>query len=140
MDLQAALKALADPTRLRIVEFLLDPVQTCCGPDEGVCSCDLESFLELTQPTVHHHMHILLDAGLVNGERRGRWVYYALAPDAFRDTAAALARIAAAAEASPRPGVSAGPPDEEQPGEAGRHDGTGRAEGGPVPEIVERRG
>jgi ArsR family transcriptional regulator len=131
MDLHAALKALADPTRLRIVEFLLDPEQTCCGPDEGVCSCDLESFLELSQPTVHHHMRILL---------RGRWIYYALAPDAFRDTAAALARIAAAAEANPRPAVTPGPPEGAPVGEAGRHDGEGRAEGGPAPDIVQRRG
>ena len=109
MDGHDAMKALADTTRQRIVEFLLDPVQTCCGPSEGVCSCDLESHLDLSQPTVHHHMKILIDARLVRGERRGRWIYYALEADAFREAAAALEQIAAAAEATPRPGVRTNP-------------------------------
>lgn len=107
MSVHAALKALADPTRLRILEFLVAPVQTCCGPEDGVCSCDLESFLELSQPTVHHHMQILVEAGFVVGERRGRWIHYSLKPDAFRELEATLERFASAAEAAtatpPRP-------------------------------------
>lgn len=111
MNVHSGLKALADPTRLRILEFLLDPVQTCCGPDDGVCSCDLETYLELTQPTVHHHMQILIEAGFVVGQRRGRWIHYALTPRAFRELATTLERFAAAAETTPRPGVTGRRPD-----------------------------
>lgn len=106
MSVHAGLKALADPTRLQILEFLVDPVQTCCGPADGVCSCDLEAFLELSQPTVHHHMRILIDAGFVVGERQGRWIHYVLTPHAFRELEGALERFAAAAEATPRPGLT----------------------------------
>jgi ArsR family transcriptional regulator len=97
----AALKALADANRLRILEFFLAPVHTCCTPDEGVCSCDLERHLDLSQPAVHHHMRILVDAGLVRAERRGRWVYYALAPDALHGLAGQLDAFADRAEALP---------------------------------------
>ena len=96
-----ALKALADTNRLRILEFFLAPVHSCCGPEEGVCSCDLERHLGLSQPAVHHHMRILTDAGLVVAERRGRWVYYALAPDALRGLAGQLEAVAARAETLP---------------------------------------
>jgi ArsR family transcriptional regulator, arsenate/arsenite/antimonite-responsive transcriptional repressor len=78
------LKALADPTRLQILAFLQEPIQSCCTRDEGVCACDLETFLGLTQPTVSHHMKQLVEAGLVTSEKGGRWVYYDLNPDAFQ--------------------------------------------------------
>lgn len=82
-DFATRLKALADPVRLTILEFLLDPVQTCCARDEGVCACDFETVLGLSQPTVSHHMKLLVQAGFVRAEKRGRWVYYALEPAAF---------------------------------------------------------
>jgi ArsR family transcriptional regulator len=78
------LKALADPTRLQILAFLHQPIQSCCTRDEGVCACDLEAFLGLTQPTISHHMKQLVEAELVTSEKRGRWVYYDLNPAAFR--------------------------------------------------------
>lgn len=83
-DLATKLKALADPVRLTILEFLLEPVQTCCARDEGVCACDFETVLELSQPTVSHHMKLLVQAGFVRAEKRGRWVYYGLEPTAFK--------------------------------------------------------
>ena len=82
-DLVTQLKILADPTRLAILEFLREPVQSCCSRDDGVCGCDLETFLGLTQPTVSHHMKQLVEAGFVTAEKRGRWVYYELNPKAF---------------------------------------------------------
>ena len=82
-SLVRALKALADPVRLRIVEFLHRPVAGCCSKQDAVCACDLDNFLKLTQPTISHHMKILVDAGLVKAEKHGRWVYYELNHEAF---------------------------------------------------------
>jgi ArsR family transcriptional regulator len=79
------LKALADPTRLQILAFLQNPIQSCCARDEGVCACDLETFLGLTQPTISHHMKLLVEAGFIMSEKRGRWVYYDLNPAAFQE-------------------------------------------------------
>lgn len=78
------LGALADPARLRIVSILLD------APERAACGCDLEEPLGLSQPTVSHHLKVLREAGLVAGERRGRWVYYRVSEDALEDIAAAL--------------------------------------------------
>ena len=72
------LKALADPARLGIVTFLRSPRADCCSRGDGVCACDLEGVLDLSQPTVSHHMKVLVEAGLVRADRRGRWVYYEL--------------------------------------------------------------
>lgn len=95
------LKALADPVRLTILGFLLNPVQTCCTRDEGVCACDFETVLGLSQPTVSHHMRLLVQAGFVRSEKRGRWVYYALLPEAFEGVRAALEPFARAPRVVP---------------------------------------
>ena len=68
-------KALADPTRVAIVNRL-------AAVDE-VCVCDLTSAFELSQPTISHHLRLLRDAGLVEAERRGTWAYYRLVPEAI---------------------------------------------------------
>ncbi|CAN5225030.1 metalloregulator ArsR/SmtB family transcription factor [soil metagenome] len=73
--LAKVLKALADPARLQ----LLSLVQA--GPDQEACVCDLTGPLGLTQPTVSHHLKVLVDAGLLTRERRGTWAWYALVPD-----------------------------------------------------------
>jgi ArsR family transcriptional regulator len=78
------LGALADPARLRIVSMLLD------APEGSSCGCDLEEPLGLSQPTVSHHLKVLREAGLVVGERRGRWVYYSVVEKALTDIADAL--------------------------------------------------
>lgn len=93
MTLAARLKALADPVRLKILEFLRDPVQECCVQPGGVCACDLEAFLGLSQPTVSHHMKLLVQAGFVTAEKRGRWVFYALNPAAFGEIGAQLSQF-----------------------------------------------
>jgi ArsR family transcriptional regulator len=99
-ELAATLKALADPVRLSILRFLADPIQSCCSRDDGVCACDFEHFLGISQPTVSHHMKLLIQAGFVRGEKRGRWVYYELLPEAFDEVCGALGRFSAAAQTS----------------------------------------
>jgi ArsR family transcriptional regulator len=91
-ELAVKLKALADPVRIQILDFLLDPIQSCCAQDDGVCACDFESFLGLSQPTISHHMKILVQAGFVTGEKRGRWVYYDLDSQAFAELSHHLGR------------------------------------------------
>ncbi|MFZ0015001.1 MAG: metalloregulator ArsR/SmtB family transcription factor, partial [Acidimicrobiia bacterium] len=76
------LSALADPVRLRMVSMLLDN-GTSCG-------CDLELPLGLTQPTISHHLKILREAGLVAGEKRGRWVHYHVVTERLSEIAEAL--------------------------------------------------
>lgn len=65
------LAALADPTRLQIVE-------TLAGLDEPLCVCDIQAHFALGQPTISHHLKVLRDAELVHSEKRGLWVYYSL--------------------------------------------------------------
>jgi ArsR family transcriptional regulator, arsenate/arsenite/antimonite-responsive transcriptional repressor len=78
----ALFAALADPVRLRIVSML------AAAPEGRACGCELEDPLGLAQPTVSHHLRILREAGIVAGERRGRWVHYRVVPqrlDEIRD-------------------------------------------------------
>ncbi len=82
-DLTIRLKALADPARQRIVAFLRAPTADCCSRSDGVCACDLESVLGLSQSTVSHHMRQLVQSGLVRSEKRGRWAYYEIDQAAF---------------------------------------------------------
>jgi ArsR family transcriptional regulator len=91
-----ALKVLADPVRFRALQFLLDPPTSSCSQGDGVCGCDFEGVLGLSQPTVSHHMKQLVDVGLVRAEKRGRWTYYELVPAAFRSLCAALAPFSGA--------------------------------------------
>ncbi len=95
------LKLIGDSTRFRIVQFLADPLLGCCSREDGVCGCDLEAFLGLSQPTVSHHMKQLVAAGVVTAERRGTWVYYELVPQALRHLASQLDLMATAAENVP---------------------------------------
>jgi ArsR family transcriptional regulator, arsenate/arsenite/antimonite-responsive transcriptional repressor len=82
--LASTLKALADPTRLRLVSMV--------AAHEGgeACVCDLTEPLGLTQPTVSHHLKILVDAGIFTRDKRGVWAYYALVPSALDALAAVL--------------------------------------------------
>ena len=90
-DLAQLFKALADPTRVAIVNRL--------AAGEACCVCDLTDAFDLSQPTVSHHLRILRDAGLVEPERRGTWAYYRLVPAAIerlRDVLAVPALVPAA--------------------------------------------
>ncbi|TML14815.1 MAG: helix-turn-helix transcriptional regulator [Actinobacteria bacterium] len=68
-------KALADPTRVAIINYL-------SAADE-VCVCNLTGSFDLSQPTISHHLKILREAGLVESSRRGTWAYYRLVPEAI---------------------------------------------------------
>jgi len=91
------LRALADPVRWKALTFLLDPSPSSCSMgDMGVCACDLEHVLGVSQPTVSHHMKHLVDVGLVHATRRGRWVFYEVNTDGFAALEAELGRFARA--------------------------------------------
>jgi ArsR family transcriptional regulator len=81
-ELAASFKALADPTRVAIVNRL------AAAPE--VCVCDLTAAFELSQPTVSHHLRLLREVGLVEAERRGTWAYYRLVPEAVERLRGAL--------------------------------------------------
>jgi ArsR family transcriptional regulator len=72
----ATFKALADPTRVAIVNRLAAAGECCV--------CDLNAAFDLSQPTISHHLKVLRDAGLVESSRRGTWAYYRLVPESVR--------------------------------------------------------
>ena len=84
VDLAARFKALADPTRVR----LLSLVGSAAAAE--ACVCDLTEPVGLSQPTVSHHLKILVDAGLLTRSKRGVWSYYAVVPGALEELAASL--------------------------------------------------
>jgi ArsR family transcriptional regulator, arsenate/arsenite/antimonite-responsive transcriptional repressor len=71
----AALRALADPTRLRLISLV------SAHQDGEACVCDLTEPVGLSQPTVSHHLRILVEAGILTREQRGKWAYYRLVPE-----------------------------------------------------------
>jgi ArsR family transcriptional regulator len=81
-DLAAAFAALGDPIRLRLLSLV-------AATDE-VCSCNLEAPLGRSQPTISHHTKILAGAGLIEGEKRGRWVWWRVVPERVDAIRAAL--------------------------------------------------
>jgi ArsR family transcriptional regulator, arsenate/arsenite/antimonite-responsive transcriptional repressor len=79
--LAAMLKAIAEPTRLRLLALV-------AGRPEGeACICELTGPVGLSQPTVSHHMRLLVDAGLLEREQRGKWAYYRPVPGALTELA-----------------------------------------------------
>ena len=87
-------KALGDENRLRILSMLQ---QTgCCSvagsKDQGLCACDIESQLDLSQPTISHHMKILREAGLVTAEKVGSWMWYRRNEDLLQQLGSAIAK------------------------------------------------
>lgn len=78
-------KALADPARLRLLSLIAN------GEGGEACACDLIEPLERSQPTVSHHLSILVNAGLVTREKRGKWAWYRLVPERLEALRGALA-------------------------------------------------
>ena len=72
-ELARVLSALADPVRLRLLSIV--------AGGGSVCSCDLEVPLQKSQPTISHHTKVLADAGLLVGEKRGRWTWWSVRED-----------------------------------------------------------
>ena len=77
--------ALSDPVRLRLLSLI------AAQPDGEVCACELVEPLGKSQPTVSHHLKVLREAGLIEGDKRGTWVWYRVVPDAIAGLERALA-------------------------------------------------
>lgn len=86
-SLAASLKALADPARLRILSMV------AAHADGETCVCDLTEPLGLSQPTVSHHLKVLVDAGYLDRTKRGTWAYFRLVPGALDSVAGLLATV-----------------------------------------------
>ena len=97
-ELAAALKALADPVRLRLVSII------ATSPTGEVCACDLPDSLDRSQPTVSHHLSLLVNAGLLEREQRGKWAWFRLRYERLGELRALLA-----------------PPDPDSPNPEGTH-------------------
>jgi ArsR family transcriptional regulator len=83
-ELAAGFHALSDPVRLRVLSMLAD------ATGGEVCVCDFVDPLGKSQPTISHHLKILSETGLVQGEKRGRWVWYSLNRDRLAALRAAI--------------------------------------------------
>ncbi len=115
-ELASILKAVADPVRLRLLSMI--------GAHSGgeACVCDLLDAFELTAPTISHHLKVLREAGLIDSERRGTWVYYRVIPETVVRLGALFTPTAAPA------GSGLGADYGADPGAVGRV-GVGRAVG-----------
>ncbi len=83
-DLAQMFKALADPVRLRLLSIVASHV------GGQACVCELTPAFDLSQPTISHHLRVLREAGLLECERRGTWVYYWVVPTALAQLSAVL--------------------------------------------------
>src|SRR3954462_8928152 len=89
--LSTLLHAVSDPARRRILKALKQ--KGCCsiGKSSGMCACDIEQKIGLSQPTIQHHMAILRSAGLVLAEKQGSWMWYQRNERALKELTEALA-------------------------------------------------
>ncbi|WP_396908201.1 ArsR/SmtB family transcription factor [Mycolicibacterium sp.] len=94
-DMAVKLKALADPVRLQ----LFSAIASHAGGE--ACVCDISADIEVSQPTISHHLKVLRDAGLLTSQRRASWVYYAVVPDALVSLAVLLGATAGATAGVP---------------------------------------
>ncbi|MBG6213920.1 MAG: metalloregulator ArsR/SmtB family transcription factor [Cryobacterium sp.] len=85
--LARSLKALADPARLRIISIV------AAHADQEACVCDLTGQLTLSQPTISHHLKVLVEAGFLARAKRGTWSYYSLVPGSIDSVAGVLAAV-----------------------------------------------
>lgn len=89
-ELAGLLKVLADPARLRLLSLV------AAAADGEACACDLVEPVGRSQPTVSHHLSLLVDAGLLTREKRGKWAWYRIVPErlaAVRDALAPAASL-----------------------------------------------
>jgi ArsR family transcriptional regulator, arsenate/arsenite/antimonite-responsive transcriptional repressor len=95
VEMASLLKAVADPVRLRLLSMI--------GSHAGgeACVCDLTGAFDLTAPTISHHLKILRTAGLIDGERRGTWVYYRIVAGTVNKLGTLFAPLT---EVAPAPG------------------------------------
>ncbi|WP_442945555.1 ArsR/SmtB family transcription factor [Nocardia sp. SSK8] len=90
-ELAVVFKALADPVRLRLLSAI------AARADGEACVCDLSTGIDVSQPTISHHLKVLREAGLLTSERRASWVYYRVVPQVLTRLADALAAEAGTA-------------------------------------------
>lgn len=83
-ELSEVFKVLADPARLRLLSLIAN------APEGEACACDLVAPLDRSQPTVSHHLALLVAAGLLTREKRGRWAWYRLVPERLAGIRAVL--------------------------------------------------
>lgn len=83
-ELARMFKAIGDPVRLRLVSLIASHA------NGEACVCDISDTFDLSQPTISHHLRVLRDAGLLDCERRGTWVYYRVIPVAWEKLSAAV--------------------------------------------------
>ena len=84
-ELAEILKAIADPVRLRLVSIIAN------AASGEVCTCDLPGLVDRSQPTVSHHLSLLVKAGIVEREQRGKWAWFRLRPERLAALAGVLA-------------------------------------------------
>lgn len=77
-ELASVCKALSDPVRLRLLSTIASRV------GQEACVCDISDGIDVTQPTISHHLKVLREAGLLTSERRASWVYYRVVPQALQ--------------------------------------------------------
>jgi ArsR family transcriptional regulator len=85
-ELARVFKAIADPVRLRLLSLIASH-----GGGQA-CVCELTGAFALTGPTISHHLRVLREAGLIDGERRGTWIYYRVRPELLAQLSAVLVR------------------------------------------------
>jgi ArsR family transcriptional regulator len=84
------LHAIADPTRRKILQALKAKGANSLGKETGLCACDIEERVHLSQPTISHHMGILHRAGLVEAQKQGHWRWYRRDEAAIKEFAKTL--------------------------------------------------
>lgn len=84
VQVAAVLKALSDPVRLRLLSVLASRA----GGE--ACVCDISAGIDVSQPTISHHLKVLRTAGLIDSERRGSWVYYRVVDEALNSLSTVL--------------------------------------------------
>ena len=97
-EMAAKFKALSDPVRLQLLSSVAS------RPGGQACVCDISAGVEVSQPTVSHHLKVLREAGLLTSQRRGSWVHYAVVPEALATLSGLLS---AGADSAAAVGVSA---------------------------------
>ncbi len=84
-ELNLRMQAVADPTRRRILQALKERGGCSIGKDTGLCATDIEQRMHLSQPTISHHMAVLKNAGLVEAQKLGLWMWYRRNDAAIRE-------------------------------------------------------
>lgn len=94
----ALLKALAHPIRFQIMQLLADKRRfglddvACCATEE-VCVCRIKKMVDISAPTLSHHLKLLREAGLIEGRRDGVWIYYSIVPEALAEVTRTLGEL-----------------------------------------------